>query len=312
MRHTLFCVGSVLVSLLLAAISLRYVTNTWLLALIYSFQVHFALAALAASLILLLVKRHWYAYMLVTVAVVLLGHGILMLKAFEAAPAAAAATSRPILRLMSFNIENDNFENGARIADAMLASGADVINILEAAPLKPEIPRLSKTYPYHIGCGVGTDGCDTLIFAKQPFLDQSVRSIGDLWPNRLVQVAIDFAGTRVNFVSVHLAKPYFDDFQVDELGDLKDIVAAIDGPLLLAGDFNSAIIDPHIQDFVRTSGLNTIFPEPSTWPIKAGKIGIAIDHVLARPPLRLTAVTQIEDNDGSNHFGLMAEIAIDR
>jgi endonuclease/exonuclease/phosphatase (EEP) superfamily protein YafD len=139
-----------------------------------------------------------------------------------------------------------------------------------------------------------------------------VKSIGGLWRDRLVQVAIDFDGTRVNFVSVHLAKPYFDDFQVDELADLKDVVTAISGPLLLAGDFNSAIIDPHIQRFVSTSGLNTVFPEPATWPVQARQLGIAIDHVLARPPLRLTSVTQIEDSAGSNHYGLLAEIAIDR
>lgn len=310
MRDTLFYVGSVLVSLLLAAISLRYVTHTWLLAFIYSFQAHFALAALAASVVLLVIKRHWYAYGLLTIAVVLLGHGILMLKAFEASP--TAATTPPVLKLMSFNIENINFENGSRIADAVIASGADVVNILEAIPLKPEMERLSVAYPYHIGCGTITNGCDTLVLSKRPFSEQSVKSIGDMWPNRLVQVALDIDGTTIHFVSVHLAKPYFDDFQVDELADLKDAVAAVEGPLLLAGDFNSAIIDPHIQDFVRTAGLNTVFPEPATWPIRAGAFGIAIDHVLARPPLRLTSVTQIADDAGSNHFGLMAEIAVDR
>jgi endonuclease/exonuclease/phosphatase (EEP) superfamily protein YafD len=310
MRDTLFCVGSVLVSLLLAAISLRYVTHTWLLAFIYSFQVHFALAALAASVVLLVIKRHWYAYGLLTISVVLLGHGILMLKAFEASP--MTATTPPVLKLMSFNIENINFENGSRIADAVIASGADVVNILEAMPLQPEMARLSVAYPYHVGCSIGADGCDTLVLSKRPFIEQSVKSIGNMWPNRLVHVAIDVDGTRINFASVHLAKPYFDDFQVEELADLTDAVAAIDGPLLLAGDFNSAIIDPHIQRFVRRAGLNTVFPEPATWPIKAGPFGIAIDHVLARPPLRLTSVTQIADNAGSNHFGLMAEVAIDR
>ncbi len=310
MRDTLFCVGSVLVSLLLAAISLRYITNTWLLAFIYSFQVHFALAALAASIVLLIIKRHWYGYAMAAVAIALLGHGIVMLEAFEAKPAVAA--SQPLLRLMSFNIENDNFENSTRTADAVLASGADLVNILEAAPLKAEIGRLSETYPYHIGCGSGTDGCDTLVLSKRPFIGQSVSSLGGLWPNRLVQVSIDMDGTPVHFASVHLTKPYFDDFQVDELSDLRGAVEAVDGPLILAGDFNSAIIDPHIQRFVSNAGLNTVFPEPATWPTKAGHLGIAIDHVLARPPLRLLSVSQIADNAGSNHFGLMAEIAIER
>lgn len=310
MKDTLFCVGSVLVSLLLAAISLRYVTHTWLLAFVYSFQVHFALVALLGALLLLLLKRHWFAYVLIGSAVFLFGHGIFMLKAFEAAPATAA--THPTFRLVSFNIENFNFENGSHIADAVIASGADVVNILEAEPLVPEMPRLTQAYPYQIGCGVGTDGCDTLVLSKRPFAETSVSSIGDLWPNRLVKSAIDVDGTRITFVSVHLAKPYFDDFQVNELVDLRGAVAAIKGPLVLAGDFNSAIIDPHIQRFVGAAGLNTVFPEPATWPIKAGRFGIAIDHVLARAPLRLTSVERMEDSIGSNHFGLVAEIALDR
>ncbi|WP_026282790.1 endonuclease/exonuclease/phosphatase family protein [Rhizobium sp. 2MFCol3.1] len=310
MRHTLFCVGSVLVSLLLAAISLRYVTHTWLLAFVYSFQVHFALAALAASLVLILIRRHWYAYLLVTVSVLLAGHGVLMLKEFEATPPATA--SRPLLRLMSFNIENNNFQNSRRIAETVMASGADVVTILESAPLLPELPRISATYPYRIGCSVGTPGCDTLVLSKRPFIDQAVRTLGDLWPNRLAQVTIDVEGTPVHLASVHLAKPYFDDFQLDELWDLRGIVKKVDGPLVVAGDFNSAIIDPHIQDFVRATGLNTVFPEPATWPTQAGKFGISIDHILTRPPLRLVSVKQITDSAGSNHYGLMAEIAIDR
>jgi endonuclease/exonuclease/phosphatase (EEP) superfamily protein YafD len=303
-------VGSVLVSLLLAAISLRYVTHTWLLAFVYSFQVHFALAALAASLVLLLIRRHWYAYLLVTVSIVLADHGVLMLKEFEAAPPATA--TRPILRLMSFNIENDNFKNSHRIAEDVIASGADVVNILEAAPLLPELPLLSATYPYRIGCGVDTTGCDTLVLSKRPFIEQGISTLGDLWPNRLAQVTIDVDGMPVHFASIHLAKPYFDDFQVGELWDLRGIIKRQDGPLIVAGDFNSAIIDPHIQDFVRATGLHTVFPEPATWPTRAGKLGIAIDHVLVRPPLLLVSVKQIENNAGSNHYGLMAEIAIDR
>lgn len=310
MRHTLFCVGSVLVSLLLAAISLRYVTHTWLLAFVYSFQVHFALAGLAASLVLILIKRHWYAYLLVAVSAALAAHGVLMMKEFEAAPATAA--SRPLLRLMSFNIENDNIENSGRIAEIVIASGADLVTILEAAPLLRELSRISATYPYRIGCGVGTPGCDTLVLSKRPLLDQAVSTLGDLWPNRLVQVTVDVDGTPVHLASVHLAKPYFDDFQVGELWDLRNAVKSVDGPLIVAGDFNSAIIAPRIQDFVRATGLNAAFPQPSTWPVRAGKLGIAIDHVLARPPLRLMSVSQVADNVGSNHYGLIAEIAIDR
>ncbi|CAN7397563.1 endonuclease/exonuclease/phosphatase family protein [Rhizobium sp. LjRoot258] len=310
MKDTLYCIGSVLLSLLLALMSLRYITHVWLLAFVYSFQIHFGLVAMTGCLVLLRLKRHWYAYMLLSVAVIVLGHGVIMLREFEAPP--APAETPPLFRLMSFNIEHENVSNAARIADFIIASSADVVNILEAAPLRPHILRLSGAYPYHIGCGAETNECDTLVLSKRPFVDKKVSSLGELWRNRLTRSAIDFDGTKINFLAAHLAKPYFDDFQTDELVDLSSAAGAIDGPLVLAGDFNSAIVDPHIQRFMRRTGFHSVFPEPATWPIRAGRLGIGIDHVLARPPLRLKTVERIKDNMGSNHFGLMAEFALDR
>ncbi|WP_019279939.1 endonuclease/exonuclease/phosphatase family protein [Rhizobium grahamii] len=310
MKDTLFRIASVLLSLLLALMSLRYVTHAWLLAFVYSFQIHFALVAVAGCLVLLLLKRHWYAYLLLTIAVMLLGHGVMMSREFAATT--ASAETRPLFKLMSFNIEHENFANAGRIADFIIASNADVVNVLEAAPLRPHIARLAATYPYHIGCGAETNECDTLVLSKRPFADKKVSSLGKLWRNRLTRSAIDFDGTKINFLVAHLAKPYFDDFQTDELFDLRSVANAIDGPLVLTGDFNSAIVDPRIQRFMRRTGFHTAFPEPASWPIKTGRFGISIDHVLARPPLRLQSVKRIEDNMGSNHFGLMAEFTIDR
>ncbi len=308
MKDTLYCIGSVLLSLLLALMSLRYITHVWLLAFVYSFQCHFALAAVAGCLVLLLLKRHWYAYLLLAMAIVLLAHGIVMLREFAATPARA---DTPLFSVMSFNIEHENFSNAGRIADFIISSKADVVNILEAAPLRPYIARLSGTYPHHIGCGEEINQCDTLVLSKRPFVEKNVSSLGELWQNRLTYSAIDFEGKEISFLAAHLAKPYFDDFQADELIDLGSATGAVDGPLVLTGDFNSAIIDPRIQRFMRTTGFHTVFPEPATWPIKARDFGIGIDHVLARPPLRLKSVERIDDNMGSNHFGLIAEFALD-
>src|SRR4029453_9050903 len=137
MKDTLYCIGSVLLSLLLALMSLRYITQGWLLAFVYSFQIHVALVAIVGCLVPLLLKRHWYAYLLLTVAVVLLGHGVMMSREFAATPAAAETPA--LFRLLSFNIEHENFANAGRIADFIIASNADVVNILEAAPLRPQI-----------------------------------------------------------------------------------------------------------------------------------------------------------------------------
>ncbi|PDT16181.1 endonuclease [Rhizobium sp. J15] len=309
MRDTIFCVFSVLTTLVLAIVSLRYVTNFYLLSFFYSFQVHLAVAAAAASVAALLVKRHWYALLTLAVSLVLAVHGIVMAREFVEP---AVDESRPALfRLMSFNIENDNFANGAAIADMVLASGADVVNILEAEPLLSELPRLLKTYPYYVGCGIGMEQCDTLVLSKRPLIEPRIRNLGLLWRNRLTISTIDFDGRKVNFLAAHLTKPYYDEFHGLEIADLAEVIPSLPGPLVLAGDFNTSILAPDVQYLMRSQGLGTVLLEPATWPIAAGPFGIPIDHIFSKAPLRLKSVRRIENSFGSNHFGLVAEFVVD-
>ncbi|MBB3522343.1 endonuclease/exonuclease/phosphatase family protein [Rhizobium sp. BK456] len=309
MRDTIFCVFSVLTTLVLAIVSLRYVTDFYLLSFFYSFQVHLAVAAAAASVAALLVKRHWYALLTLGVSVVLAVHGVAMMREFVEP---AVDQNRPALfKLMSFNIENDNFANGADIADMAITSGADVVSILEAEPLLPELPRLLKTYPYYIGCGVSMQECDTLVLSKRPLIEPRIRNLGLLWRNRLTISTIDFDGQKVNFLAAHLTKPYYDEFHGLEIEDLAEVIPSLPGPLVLAGDFNTSILAPDVQYLMRSQGLGTVSLEPATWPIAAGAFGIPIDHVFSRAPLRLKSVRRIENSFGSNHFGLMAEFAVD-
>ncbi|MBP2444697.1 endonuclease/exonuclease/phosphatase family protein [Rhizobium leguminosarum] len=309
MRDTIFCVFSVLTTLVLAIVSLRYVSSFYLLSLFYSFQIHLAVAAAAASIAALLVKRHWYALLTLAVSAALAVHGVVMTREFVEP---AIVESRPALfKLMSFNIENDNFANGAAIADMAVASGADVVSILEAEPLLSELPRLLKTYPYYVGCGVGMQECDTLVLSKRPLIEPRICNLGLLWRNRLTISTIDFDGQKVNFLAAHLTKPYYDEFHGLEIEDLAEIIPSLPGPLVLAGDFNTSILAPDVQYLMRSQGLGTVSLEPATWPIAAGAFGIPIDHVFSRAPLRLKSVRRIEDSFGSNHFGLMAEFAVD-
>ncbi|MFS2176164.1 endonuclease/exonuclease/phosphatase family protein [Rhizobium pisi] len=309
MRDTIYCVFSVLTTLVLAVVSLRYVKDFYLLSFFYSFQLHLAVAAAAASIAALVVKRHWYGFLTLGVSLVLAAHGVVMTREFVEP---AVDENRPALfRLLSFNIENDNFANGPAIADMVLASGADVVNILEAEPLLSELPRLLKTYPYYIGCGVGMEQCDTLVLSKRPLIEPRIRNLGLLWRNRLTVSTIDFDGRKVNFLAAHLTKPYYDEFHGLEIEDLDEIIPSLPGPLVLAGDFNTSILAPDVQYLMRRQGLGTASLEPATWPIRAGPFGIPIDHVFSKAPLRLKSVHRIENSFGSNHFGLLAEFVID-
>lgn len=313
MKHTAYCVFSVLSTLAVGILAARYAVHLWILAFFESLQTHFSLVAIALALIALIFKRHWYAALILAAGIALCVHSVVMLREF-AAPAIVETPSAQAKRykLLSFNIENDNFENGARIADFILASQADVVEIFEAEPILSQMDRITQLYPYRIGCGAMTPDCDSLLLSKRPFRTQEIRSIGGLWNNRFILANIDMDGQPVNFVTTHLSKPYFDDFHENELDLLARRVNGMSDPLILAGDFNASVIAPDMREFLAATGLRHVFPESATWPIEAGALGIAIDHVFARAPLRLISVKQIPDAMGSNHFGLMTEFDVPR
>ncbi|EJT04665.1 endonuclease/exonuclease/phosphatase family protein [Rhizobium sp. CCGE 510] len=309
MREIIYWVLCAFLTVAIAIVSLRFVTNFWLLSFLYSFQVHFGVLFVAASLIILAVRRQIYGFVLLFASLLLILHGVIALREFSQDD---RGTDRPpLFRLMSFNIAIDNWKNSTAITDMVIASNADVVNLLEAKPLTFHLQQLFKAYPYHIGCETGKDTCDTLVLSKRPFVSRQVASMGSLRKNRLVISSVDFGGETINLVSAHLTKPYFDDFQMAELQDLAKTLGSIDGPLVLSGDFNSSVIAPSIQGFLRDQKLKTIVPEPATWPVGAGLLGIAIDHIFARAPLHLTSLKRLDDSLGSNHSGLIAEFVLD-
>lgn len=308
MRNTIYCTLCVLTTVALIVLSARYVGDLWILAFFESLQTYFGIACIVAALLALIVRRHWYAMLTLIAALAITAHSIVMLYAHTAPPAAVAA--QPSYRLLSFNIDNDNFANSEKIGDLIVNSKADIVEIFEATPLLSQMARLTEVYPYRIGCGVMTEECDSLLLSKRPFLTQSMRSLSVLWQNRFIMATIDMDGHKVAFATAHLSKPYFDEFHDYELSILYHILHATKEPLLLAGDFNASVIEPDMQAFLGRSTLKHVFPEPATWPIETGPWGIAIDHVFARAPLQLKSVRQIPDAMGSNHYGLMTEFTI--
>ncbi|WP_209882656.1 endonuclease/exonuclease/phosphatase family protein [Rhizobium leguminosarum] len=310
MREIIYWILCAFLTVAIAIVSLRFVTNFWLLSFLYSFQVHFGVLFVVASLIILAVRRQIYGFVLLFASLLLIVHGVITLREFSQDE---AGTDRPpLFRMMSFNIAIDNWKNSTAITDMVIASNADVVNLLEAKPLTFHLQQLFKAYPYHIGCESGKDTCDTLVLSKRPFVSRQVASMGSLRKNRLVISSVEFGGETINLVSAHLTKPYFDDFQMAELEDLAKTLGSIDGPLVLSGDFNSSVIAPSIQGFLRDQKLKTIVPEPATWPVGASLLGIAIDHIFARAPLHLTSLKRLDDSLGSNHSGLIAEFVLDK
>jgi endonuclease/exonuclease/phosphatase (EEP) superfamily protein YafD len=294
--------------LALGVISIRYIADFWLLAFVNSFQLHIAVLAAILALVCLLILHSRIFIVLLAWAFVLSAHALYMHQEFVT-QAYAPQGAKPF-RLLSFNVLMENGRNAESIADAIVASKADVAYVMEAAALTSVLPRLSQTYPHRLGCGQGTQSCDLLILSKRPLENARIGSLSYVSRERFAMAMINLDGQELTLAAAHLAKPYFDEYHRNELSRIQSAISSVAGPLVLGGDFNSASIAPDMGDFLLATDLKKAQWEPATWPIQAGQFGIAIDHIFARQPATLMKLDRLPDSLGSNHYGLVADFAI--
>lgn len=310
MRQSVSCLLGSLSAFIAAMLATRYVSDIPYLSPFYSAQPHVAAAAFALAAASYGVFRNRPALVLMLAALALAIHLPVKVYRFGDLASAQEAEGKPALRVLSFNILYNNLKNGPSIRDEILQSGADVAIVLEAMPLEKQLDALAQVYPYRLGCGVETSRCDLLVLSRHPFVEKSVGDLSELRLQRYIQIAIEVGGKKVNVAAAHLSKPYFDWYHTRELWKLWRNLSQIEGPLVLAGDFNASSIAPDMMWFLDRARLTKAPFEPATWPIRLGPAGVAIDHIYARAPLRLKSLSRISDPHGSNHYGLMADLII--
>lgn len=275
-------------------------------ALLQSLRFHISAVVLALSLLLFMSGAWWRGLLFLVVAIASGAQGGMIIKNQQDVRLEAVASApRPLLKLLSFNLLSTN-PNGAQLAEFVASSGADVVMLMEAAAVAGQRETLLAAYPYAATC----DRCDVVILSKTPLDDIKLRSLGQIWPNRLVTASTVIDGTRINLALAHLVKPYYDDLATNEVYVLSEYLKRLEGPLLLAGDFNAAGWSDNIDRLARWRGLAPGPSYPATWPVDLGVLGVPIDNVFTRPPLVITDVRATEDSLGSNHRGLLAEVAL--
>ncbi|OLP49864.1 hypothetical protein BJF91_19740 [Allorhizobium taibaishanense] len=312
MKSMLLHVLATLLVLALGVFALRYTTHFWAPGVIFSLQLHAGIAMVLVALICLALRPGAFTMALLAACLFIAGHAVWMIwDSLPLSPGPDVARFQP-LRVLSFNVLGDNLEGGGAITDYILQSGADVAYVMEAAPVALHLDRLAKTYPYRIGCGEHTPTCDLMLLSKYPLENVYVGNLSDLRRDRFATAKIHVGGTALHLAAAHLSKPYFDDYHNEELLELADALNDIDGPLLLAGDFNASTLAQDMQKMLKDTGMTTTGFEPATWPILAGPFGVPIDHIYIRNPLMAAKLSRIPSNFGSNHYGLMAELLLPR
>lgn len=204
------------------------------------------------------------------------------------------------LRLYSKNIRYDTSDTVA-MRDDILASGVDVVMLQELSPTNITLlARLSEEFPYQAVCEQDTVFA-LAVLSKSPFLQEPRCSFTR--GMAAAQVALD--GQAVWLVSVHWPWPWPAGGKWSDR-HLRSLLVGLDGPVVLAGDFNTMPWAHRLTEAMRLT---------DTW--RAGGTPLTLWHAKLRVPLPLDYVlapgggtVEARPLLGSDHMGLLADISV--
>lgn len=190
---------------------------------------------------------------------------------------------------------------GAAIAADIVATGADIVTLQEVDRRHdPMVDRLRGSFPAWQRCFGGIH-----VFSRLPVASGGGRCLDD----RGLAVAllqVETAAGPVWVASVHLSWPW-PRAQADQAARIADAFAALEGPIVVAGDFNMAPWGHSVRRIGRAAGAEPAGPLLATHHIPGlGLPPLRIDHVLV--PAGWTASVELRDRLGSDHAGLLARI----
>lgn len=219
---------------------------------------------------------------------------------------AALATTVPLmiggppegtLTLYSKNIWSRNQTLPALAAD-IRNSGADVVTLQEvSAHNRTLLTDLAAEYPYQHLCPFG-GWAGVAVLSKFPIQDQACSS-----QRGVAAAQINPAGQRIWVGSIHLLWPY--PYGNKRSADaVTEVVARLEGPVVLAGDFNIFPWAASVRQIEQAAGGKTLRPVRPTYYLKG--VPLFLDHVHGPAGGQVSYRPFL----GSDHLGVLAEVQI--
>ena len=237
----------------------------------------------------------------------------------EARRSGRGGSSPTTLSVLALNTQFGNADLTV-LAREVQERDVDVLILTEAAPdFTPYVTdaQWKETFPYDSG-PTRWDAQGTLVLSRYPMTVVDA-DLGPEGPHSAAPqqpiVTLDVHGTTVTVRGVHPRSPSSDEKLPQWRSDLAALTAwqrGTSGPLVMAGDFNSAWPHPAfreladgLQDAMRVTGQ----PWAPTWP-EDGRVPpfTQIDHVLSRG-----FTTQAADRvrvPGTDHLGVWARLTL--
>ncbi|MHA6297710.1 endonuclease/exonuclease/phosphatase family protein [Devosia sp. CAU 1758] len=303
-RGALLALGALLV-FVLAVIAFRPGLPGELL--LQSLRFHLVACGILLALAVILVGARWRGVVLLAIVLAAGLHGLTYVMEFQGRRVGHAAAPLAQFRFLSFNVLANN-RRAEALVETVLADPPDVMLVMETPGVEEHLARLAEVLPYQAGCDM-PQNCDISLHSRFPFEDVVVTNLPPLGRERLVVGRIRINEKPVTMVGVHLTKPYYDNTADIELRSIDRVLSGIDGPVVLAGDFNSASWSEPLARVGQRQGLAPGPTQPATWPVPFGPLGVPIDNVFTRGSAQLITL-EAGDSLGSNHRPLWAEVGL--
>lgn len=276
--------------------------------LLQSLRVHLLAAGAVVLVGLLVVGIRWRAALFGLLLLAAAGHLVLLLAELGGRRSTSVPPDAREVEVLSYNVLTGN-DRAEDALEHIIELAPDIAVILETPGIEPYIDRLAAVFPYHLGCE-NTESCDLSIWSQHPITAARMLRPPPFGFERLGVAEVDLEGKRLTVVAAHFSKPYFDEASWVEAGYLGDVLQAISGPVVLAGDFNAAPWSDPLIRLARRAGLAPASSFPATWPVRLGPLGVPIDNMFTRGAVRIEAIAAGPDSFGSNHRYLLARVSL--
>ena len=217
----------------------------------------------------------------------------------------------PVVRLATFNLAYPN--HNAAVVDRYVADLKPDIMLLQEAGLDWPGP-LSGSRLSHACQALKTTGDHLFLLSRWPVQAwKKARSASTGTP--LIVAEIEIGGRPVTIVNFHGASPKTARKARNRNLHFKDLahrMAEIQGPKIIAGDFNCTPWSPYYRDLIEQLDMVSVAQGRGwswSWPAVLSFLGIPIDHILISRDIKVRSFSR-GPMLGSDHLPLIAELEL--
>ncbi len=210
------------------------------------------------------------------------------------------------LRLYQKNVLVNGTDRAALTAD-ILEANPDFITFQELTTTEPHssnqafASNLKTAYPYSHNCNQVRNAGVT-VFSRRPILETHCIKAG-----RIVAIKVQTSKGPLWVISMHLYWPY-PYRQAKHISQFIPAIQALEGPKIIAGDFNMVPWSHNLNSIERASDTHIARPIVHSFDLHKMGLRLPIDHVLL--PKGAKAKIERRGKLGSDHYGVLVNFSM--